>query len=337
MGSYHEPQKQLPTIDLSRISPAPELRGTEEWDVLCRKVREACEEYGCFEVVYEPIPVELRAETFSLIRRVFELPAETKALNFNPKPYHGYTGVYNLYESLGIEDASNCDCLREFAGLMWPEHNGHRQYFCKTVGTMMKQLEELWRMVEMLILDSYGLTKATDETASSSIMECKTLLRIMQYKAPPMGKPMSGLPTHTDKPLCTFLCDDQVSALQIELSQPPGAGEEQFISVPINPTSFLFIVGDPLMAWSNGRMHAVKHRVLMSGTKARYSLGAFQIPVEGTVITAPEELVDDIAGHPKLFKDFDYKDFINFSRSKEGTDLPSHRMIHAFAASADHN
>ncbi|CAN1828111.1 Probable 2-oxoglutarate-dependent dioxygenase AOP1.2 [Linum perenne] len=128
MGSndHHDlhPQTTIPTIDLSNISSESRL-ATIEWDALCKEVREACEDYGCFEVVYDKIPLELRAETFALIRKVFELPSETKELNFNPKPYHSYSGVHSLYESLGIEDASNGDSLVEFANLMWPHHDNH--------------------------------------------------------------------------------------------------------------------------------------------------------------------------------------------------------------------
>ncbi|CAN1828117.1 hypothetical protein LINPERHAP1_LOCUS32132 [Linum perenne] len=77
----------------------------------------------------------------------------------------------------------------------------------------------------------------------------------------------------------------------------------------------------------------------MSGNEDRYSLGAFQVPVVGTVIGAPEELVVEASdgGHPKVFKEFDYMEFINYSLSKEGTDLPSHRMIHAFASHSKGN
>ncbi|CAN1287539.1 Probable 2-oxoglutarate-dependent dioxygenase AOP1.2 [Linum perenne] len=330
MGSndHHDlhPQTTIPAIDLSNISSESRL-ATVEWDALCKEVREACEDYGCFEVVYDKIPLELRAETFALIRKVFELPSEVKELNFNPKPYHSYSGVHSLYESLGIEDASNGDSLVEFASLMWPHHDNH--HFCKTVGAITKQLEQLWWTVEQLILDGYGV----NNKKKSKMMECKTLLRVMKYKAPPLGKPMSGLYGHTDKPLCTFLCDDRVSGLEIELK------EDNYISVPIKSSSFIFIVGDPLMAWSNGRMHAVKHRVTMSGHEDRYSLGAFQVPVVGTVIGAPEELVVEASdgGHPKVFKEFDYMEFINYSLSKEGTDLPSHRMIHAFASHSKGN
>lgn len=62
-----------------------------------------------------------------------------------------------------------------------------------------------------------------------------------------------------------------------------------------------------LQAWTNCRMHVVKHRVMVSREKDRYSLGAFAIPVESTIIKATKELVD--GQYPQVLKDYGYMDF----------------------------
>ena len=127
MGS--DSHYQIPAIDFS-INSTELDRGTEEWYSLCMRVREACENYGCFEIVYDKIPLQLKADTFSMIRQLFNLPVETKEKNFNPKPFHGYYGQNPnspLYESFGIEDSSNYESFRSFTELMWP--NGHDQFW----------------------------------------------------------------------------------------------------------------------------------------------------------------------------------------------------------------
>lgn len=85
-----------------------------------------------------------------------------------------------------------------------------------------------------------------------------------------------------------------------------------------------------MKAWSNGRMKAAKHRVMMSGVKDRYSIATFTIPVEGTIIKAPKELIDD--EHPQLFKDFDFMDFLFFSFSEQVKLIDSADQIYAFAS-----
>lgn len=89
-----------------------------------------------------------------------------------------------------------------------------------------------------------------------------------------------------------------------------------YITNPI----FHFINTRHLQAWTNGRLHAPYHRVVVSGDEARYSIGLFSNPKEGCVIEAPTELVDE--DHPLLYKPFDYIKFIDFFYSDAGRMSP---------------
>lgn len=123
MGS--ENPTQIPFIDFCSDPEALEP-GSERWSQLCREVRAAGEKYGCFELAYDGVPAHLRDEMFAAMKRLFDLPLETKLKNYSPKTYRGYIGqsaVVPLYESLGVEDAPNLDAARAFTDLMWPEGN----------------------------------------------------------------------------------------------------------------------------------------------------------------------------------------------------------------------
>ncbi|MBA0574451.1 hypothetical protein Golob_001652 [Gossypium lobatum] len=144
----------------------------------------------------------------------------------------------------------------------------------------------------------------------------------MKYMAPPPGEYERGLFAHTDKPVSTIICDDHVSGLEIEVN------DGQWIKLSLSPSSFCFVVGDPLK--SNGRLKAVNHRVMMSGDKDRFSLAAFAIPVEGTVIKAPKELIDE--QHPQLYKDFDFMDFFLFAFSDPAKHIDSGEQLQAYAS-----
>nr|XP_011460480.1 PREDICTED: 2-oxoglutarate-dependent dioxygenase AOP2-like [Fragaria vesca subsp. vesca] len=232
MGS--ESQYQIPAIEFAMNSPELD-RGTDEWYHLCKKVREACENYGCFEIVYDRIPPQLKAETFCVSRELFSLPLEKKKKNLNPEPYQGYIGPsvrYPLYEGFGFEQASNYESLRSLTEEILP--NGHDQ-FC-TVISMMKKLDELKNMINLMILDGYGL-----EETSNSFMVSKTLLKLMKYMAPPSRDYSMGTPVPTDKAFSTILCDDQVSGLEVQTK------DEQWVKLSMSPRSFVFVVGDYLM------------------------------------------------------------------------------------------
>lgn len=103
--------------------------------------------------------------------------------------------------------------------------------------SMVKLLDELEHILELMILDAYGLGEKKE-----SIMECKSpLLRLMKYKAPPSGESMEGLMAHTDTGLGTILCEDQISGLEVETK------DGQWIKLSPSPSSFVFFVGDCLM------------------------------------------------------------------------------------------
>jgi hypothetical protein len=49
------------------------------------------------------------------VKTTFSLPLETKKKNLNPKPFQGYlvqSAHIPLYESFGLEEASNYESLR---------------------------------------------------------------------------------------------------------------------------------------------------------------------------------------------------------------------------------
>nr|KJB83297.1 hypothetical protein B456_013G240400 [Gossypium raimondii] len=106
-------------------------RGTNGWYRLCKKVREACEIFCCFEVVYGTISTKVREEMFRLMKELVEVPVEMKQKNTSPLPYHGWVGpcaqVSLLYEGFGLGDVSNYDSVKNFAQLMWPE--GHPRFW----------------------------------------------------------------------------------------------------------------------------------------------------------------------------------------------------------------
>ncbi|PRQ28153.1 putative oxoglutarate/iron-dependent dioxygenase, isopenicillin N synthase [Rosa chinensis] len=146
---------------------------------------------------------------------------------------------------------------------------------------------------------------------SNSTLQSKTLLRIMKYLAPPSEDYTLALPAHTDKGLGTILCDDHVSGLEVETK------DRQWVKLSLSPRSCVFLVADSLMAWSNGSMHSVKH------------LGVFAVPLEGSIIKAQKELIDE--EHPQILKDFDYTDFSKFFASEKGRVIDPEKQVFAYA------
>ncbi|KAG4125040.1 hypothetical protein ERO13_D10G073100v2 [Gossypium hirsutum] len=294
---------KLPVIDFSK----PDLKpGSNEWDLVKGQVQQALQEYGCFEALFDKIPLHLREAIFGSLQELFDLPLQAKIRNVSNKPYHGYVGQYPqvpLYESMGVDDANITEKVEALTTTLWPQGNSS---FSNTIQSFSEQLSELDQIVRRMILESFDLEKYMDEHMGST----NYLLRVMKYKGPKTTETKLGLHSHTDKNIVTILYQNEVDGLEV-LSK-----EGEWINVKPSKQSFTVMIGESLYAWLNGRVHAPYHRVMMTGDKARYSAGLFSVPKAGYIIKAPDELVDE--AHPLLFKPFDHVEFLGFYYTEAG-------------------
>uniref|UniRef100_A0A2N9I584 Fe2OG dioxygenase domain-containing protein n=1 Tax=Fagus sylvatica TaxID=28930 RepID=A0A2N9I584_FAGSY len=299
MGS--ELQPKLPVLDFSNENLKP---GTSSWLSKSKEVRQALEDYGCFVVLYDKVPSDLRNDVFGALEELFDLPTEIKLKNKYEKPLNGYVGQIPklpLHESMGIENATSLEGTQTFTNLMWPSGNDR---FCARVHWYAKLAAELDQMVTRMIYESYGVEKYYDSYIESTTY----LLRVLKNRAPHGNEPNLGFVTHTDKSFTTILHQNQIDGLEVELK------DGEWITVEYSPSSFVVMAGDALMAWSNDRILSPSHRVVMSGNEARYSLGLFSF--SDGIVKVPEELVDD--EHPLLYKPFDHLGLLHFFRTDEG-------------------
>ncbi|KAJ0006678.1 hypothetical protein Pint_30628 [Pistacia integerrima] len=232
---------RLPVIDFSKPNLKP---GSPEWDSVKSQVRKALEEFGCFEALFDKVPVELRKSIFGALEALFDLPLQTKLRNLSKKPFHGYVGQYPqvpLYESMGIDDANIIEKVESMTNNLWPEG---KESFSKTIVSFSEQVSELDQTIRRMILESFNLEKDRDEHMNST----NYLLRV------------------------TILYQNQVDGLEVQTKN----GE--WIQLKPSPDSFIAMIGDSLYAWTNGRLYSPYHRVMMTGNEARYSAGLFSIP-----------------------------------------------------------
>ncbi|KAJ4968178.1 hypothetical protein NE237_014879 [Protea cynaroides] len=289
---------RIPTVDFPKERLKP---GTAYWKLMRDEVRMALEEYGCFEAVYNGVPVELHNAVFNSVEELFDLPMKTKIKNTSDKPYFGFNGktpLLPLMESLGIDDAPVLEKTQSFTNLMWPNGNSE---FCKTVHAFTERVAELEELVKRMVFESFGVEKYYDSFTGSNY-----LLRVMKYDGT-NGYKLGAIP-HTDKSILTIVHQNQVNGLEVQTR----GGE--WISVTPSRSSFIVLIGDAFMAWSNGRLHNPLHRVIMNGKDTRFSIALFSF--SKGMIQTPDELVDE--EHPLLFKPFDNFGFLRFYSTEEG-------------------
>ncbi|KAJ0265019.1 Non-hem dioxygenase N-terminal domain-containing protein [Hirschfeldia incana] len=306
---------QLPIIDLSDQNLTP---GTSKWDEVKADVRKALEDYGCFQAyVAEVSNIELNKSVFETMEELFDLPVETKQRNVSSKPFHGYLS-HNLYQSLGVEEANVAEKVNNFTQLLRPDHGD--KSISETIHKFAEQLVELDVMARRMIMESFGVEKYFEEHLNSTYY----VFRMMKYTTPPddnVEETKLGLLSHTDKSIITVLNQYEVEGLEIKTK------DEKWIKVKPSQHCFIIMAGDFLCALLNGRLYSPYHRVMMA-KKTRYSTAMFSVPNSRVIIDSPEELVDE--EHPRVFKPFEYGDFINFFHSEAGRKAES--ALHAFCA-----
>ncbi|KAL3366470.1 hypothetical protein AABB24_011249 [Solanum stoloniferum] len=296
---------KLPKIDFSHEDLKPD---TLVWNQVKSQVHKALVEYGCFEASFDKIPIHLRKSIFESLQEIFDLPLQTKLENISTKPFHGYISTkifpsFPLFESMCVDDANIRGKAEKFAQILWPQGNPS---FCKTVQSYSEQLSELDQTVRRMVLESLGLEKYMDEHMNST----NFVLRLIKYNTPQSSESEIGISAHTDRSIATILYQNEINGLQVMTK------DGQWINVEPTQDTFTVMIGDSLHAWTNGRMHAPYHRVMMRGNKARYSVGLFSVPKGGYTIKAPRELVDE--EHPLLYKSFDVQEFLAFTNTEEG-------------------
>ncbi|KAF2301093.1 hypothetical protein GH714_020032 [Hevea brasiliensis] len=307
MGS--ETTLRLPVIDFSCKDLMPR---TPVWETVRSQVREAAEEFGCFEALFKNIPQELRKAMDGALEEIFALPLEIKKRNVSEKAFHGYIGSSSpgsLYESMGFDNPEDHKEVERFTKIMWPEGNTN---FSKTVHWFSKILSELDQTIRRMIVESFGIEKYLEEHMNSTY----NFLRVTKYEASKTTEKKTGLRAHTDKNTTSILYQSQIDGLEVQTR------DGEWVNVKFSPHSFIVIIGESLNAWTNGRLHSPYHRVMMSGDQKRYSAVLFTVPREGYIIKAAEELLDE--EHPLQFRPFEYPEYLKlrFADTGKSYELP---------------
>ncbi|CAL0319178.1 unnamed protein product [Lupinus luteus] len=301
-----ESEIMIPCIDFRKGDGFGIEEGGEAWREMGHKVREACENHGCFFILSDQVSSNLRDQMFMIMKTLFNLPEEIKQKHTSPKPYRSYNGknpITPFFESFGIDDTHLPNITEEFTNLMWPQGN---LVYCETLKSMSSKMIELSFLIMKMIMVGYDLPN--HYTSDVENMMNANHLRLIKYHVPEERKEESEIITlvaHTDKSALTILCDNEVNALQVQTKTG------KWVDIKIPQQGFLVIVGDVLKAWSNGRFHAVTHRVVTNENKERYSLGIFVSPKDEMKVKVHHELIDEKT-HPLRYKPFNYGEYMHY-------------------------
>ncbi|KAG8377922.1 hypothetical protein BUALT_Bualt08G0083900 [Buddleja alternifolia] len=269
--AYDQFSSDIPVISLAGIDGGKRAE-------ICRKIVEACEEWGIFQVVDHGVDSKLISDMTRLAREFFALPAEEK-LRFDMSG--GKKGGFIVSSHLQGEVVQDWREIvtyfsypikaRDYS--RWPDMpEGWRA----VTEAYSEQLNGLGCKLLEVLSEAMGLEK---DALSKACLDMDQKVVVNFYPKCPQPNLTLGLKRHTDPGTITLLLQDQVGGLQATRD-----GGETWITVQPVEGAFVVNLGDHGHYLSNGRFKNADHQAVVNSNYSRLSIATFQNPAaEATV------------------------------------------------------
>ena len=330
----------LPVIDLAPFMAAPQSGAGRE---LVARLRDACHGPGFCYLVGHGVPAELDAAVMRVAREFFALPeAERRALAIANSPhFRGYTvlggertkGVSDWREQLDV-GAEEPAAVVKRSDPPWRRLRGPNQWPARLpeMQTIVTKWMHAMDRVGLAVLRALalGLGQPLEHFDSVVLPRGDPHLKIIRYPAQQREADTGqGVGMHHDSGLVSFVLQDDVGGLQVELD---GA----LVEATPRPGTYVMNLGEMLQAATNGYLRATKHRVQSPPSgRERLSVAYFFHPRLDAVF-APIALPPELAAQTRGGQNTDPNDpiFATFGDNYLKIRLRSHRDV-ALAHYAD--
>ncbi|XP_016433402.1 1-aminocyclopropane-1-carboxylate oxidase-like [Nicotiana tabacum] len=285
--------ENFPIINLEK------LNGSERADTM-EMIKDACENWGFFELVNHGIPHEVMDTVEKMTKGHYKkcmeqrfkelvagkgleaVQAEVTDLDWESTFFLRHLPVSNISEVPDLDDQYR-EIMRDFA----------------------KRLEKLAEELLDLLCENLGLEKGYLKKVFYGSKGPNFGTKVSNY--PPCPKPdlIKGLRAHTDAGgIILLFQDDKVSGLQL-------LKDGQWIDVPPMHHSIVVNLGDQLEVITNGKYKSVMHRVITQTDGTRMSLASFYNPGSDAVIFPAPTLVEKEAEESKaIYPKFVFDDYM---------------------------
>nr|AAR01566.1 flavanone 3-hydroxylase [Sinningia cardinalis] len=272
--AYNQFSTEIPIISLAGID---ETNGHHREEI-CKKIVEACEDWGIFQVIDHGIDSKLINQMTCLAREFFALPSEEK-LRFDMSG--GKKGGFIVSSHLQGEAVQDWREIvtyfsypikaRDYS--RWPDKP---EGWKATTEAYSEQLIKLASKLLEVLSEAMGLEK---DALTKSCVDMDQKVVVNFYPKCPQPELTLGLKRHTDPGTITLLLQDQVGGLQATKD-----GGKTWITVQPIEGAFVVNLGDHGHYLSNGRFKNADHQAVVNSNCSRLSIATFQNP-------APEAIV----------------------------------------------
>ncbi|KKK17013.1 putative 2og-fe oxygenase protein [Aspergillus rambellii] len=268
---------QLPIIDFTGYL-AP--KSPDDQQNVIAQVRDACREYGFFQVKGHGIPLALQQELLKSLDRLFGMPKEEKMkLSYLENPCRrGYEASgMSLREGDAMPDSKEAyylgreDPVVELSGFygpnVWP--NLPEEQFRAPVWEYYQKTGQLGKTIWEILLQGLGhSTDVMDAFAKRPLVQMK-LIRYPPTSATLPGQ--FGVGAHNDFGGVTVLLQQPgKDGLEVWLEK-----QQAWLAVPALEDVYVINCGDMIMNWTGGQYKSVRHRVINKADSERLSCATF--------------------------------------------------------------
>ncbi|KAK7359836.1 hypothetical protein VNO77_01801 [Canavalia gladiata] len=265
----------FPVIDLGKLN-------TEEKGATMEMIKDACENWGFFELVNHGISIELMDTVEKQTKEHY-----LKCMDQRFKEMVASKGLESVQTEINDLDWESTFFLRHLPVSNMSEIPDLDEDYRKVMKEFALELEKLAEQLLDLLCENLGLEKGYLKKVFYGSKGPNFGTKVSNY--PPCPKPdlIKGLRAHTDAGgIILLFQDDKVSGLQL-------LKDDQWIDVPPMRHSIVINLGDQLEVITNGKYKSVMHRVIAQTDGARMSLASFYNPGDDAVISPAPTLVKE--------------------------------------------
>ncbi|KAG5526523.1 hypothetical protein RHGRI_032710 [Rhododendron griersonianum] len=288
----------IPLINLSVFNSHDLPSNPSSIETLVEEIRDACKNWGFFQVINHGVPLEKREKLELASRKFFAQSTEEKLKvrrdEVNPQGYYDSEVTKNVRDWKEVFDMTvknptvipasheaGDNGLKEVVN-WWPEYPSElREAFEEYAEEMEKLAHKLLELISL----SLGL-KAN--RLSGFFNDHTSFTRLNHYPPCPVPHLALGVTRHKDAGALTILAQDDVGGLQVKRKT-----DGKWIRVKPTPQAYIVNVGDIIQVWSNDRYESVEHRVMVNSEKERFSIPFFFNPDHNVMVEPLEELITE--------------------------------------------